>query len=343
MPVRTDKLWKQLILGGVTTGAVVVVGQAVGDYWLSILISTLVAIAFAIAWNLAAGYAGVFSLGHHLFYGVGAYVSTLLLLKAGLSPWIGLLLAALFTAGLAAAVGAVGFRYGLGGAFFALFTLALAEVARSVAAAWQWIGGPVGLIIPAGRGPLNFSFTSTMPFFYISLAMVVGYLLITLFVANSRLGYYLRAIREDEAAAEASGVNTYRYKILIFALSAGLTSIVGSFYAQYFQYISPNEVFVFNVQLDAMVHVIVGGAGTVLGPVLGAGVFSFLSEALRNLPFDVNQRQLASGAKVFYSIMLIVVALKLPSGIVGLLRRRGERPHATPLRETGAEEEAHAA
>jgi len=276
----------------------------------------------ALAWNIAAGYAGQFSLGHSVFYGIGAYTSTMLFLKLGLTPWLGMLAGAALAALAGTLLALVAFRYKVRGIFFALVTLGAMEVARGLADNWEYIKGPVGILLTMKQDPANFFFLQRTPYYYVALVMVVALVLITRAVARSRLGQYFLAVREDEAAAEASGVDTYRVKILAIALSAALTACAGTFYAQFYLYISPDTVMVFEPQLAMMLGTMVGGAGTVLGPVLGSLLFSGIGEALRNLPFE-NTRQIVTASKMLYAVLLIVIVSYLPGGLVSL--RLGRR------------------
>jgi branched-chain amino acid transport system permease protein len=292
-----------------------------GQHLLTAMIVALHAAFMALAWNVAAGYAGQFSLGHSLFFGIGAYASTMLYVRLGLTPWAGMFAGA----ALAGAVGvllALGvYRYNVHGIFFALVTLGAAEVAKGLADNWDFIKGPVGILLTMKHAPAEFFFLRREPYYYVALVMLVAMILISLLLERSPLGQYFLAVREDEAAAEASGVNTYRYKTIAIGLSAALTAFAGSFYAQFYLYISPETVFVFEPQLTMMLGTMVGGAGTALGPVLGSVIFSGLGEALRNLPFE-NTRQVVIGSKMFYAVLLIVILIYLPGGLITLGRRR---------------------
>jgi branched-chain amino acid transport system permease protein len=317
--------------------ATVLIGLAnvANKQWLDVLILVIMAACNAIAWNIASGYAGVFSLGHHVFFGTGAYVSTMLFLQLGLTPWIGIFASGLFAATLGVVVALVGFRYRLTGVFFGLTTLALGEVARSVVTAWNWVGGPTGLFLPLRQDPANFLFKdSRMPYFYVVLFLFLSFLAITRLIERSKMGYYLKAIREDQNAAESSGVDTYKYKTLVMGVSAGLTGVMGTFYAQFMQFFDPNVVFRFDLQLDMMLGAMVGGPGTLFGPVIGSGLFGLLGELLRNLPFTASTK-LAAGSKVFYAIVLIIVALYLPNGLISLRFRRKRPANAKPKEGTG--------
>ena len=293
-----------------------------GQHLLTAMIVALHAAFMALAWNVAAGYAGQFSLGHSLFYGIGAYASTVLYLRLGLTPWAGMFAGAAL-AGVVGILLALGvYRYNVHGIFFALVTLGAAEVAKGLADNWDFIKGPVGILLTMRHAPGDFFFLRREPYYFVALAMLVAMIFISLLLERSPLGQYFLAVREDEQAAEASGVDTYRYKTIAIGLSAALTALAGSFYAQFYLYISPETVFIFEPQLTMMLGTMVGGAGTAFGPVIGAMLFSGLGEALRNLPFVESTRQLVIGSKMVYAVLLIVVLIYLPGGLITLGRKR---------------------
>lgn len=272
-------------------------------------------------WNLSAGYAGQFSLGHALFFGIGAYTAAVLLNKAAVTPWIGLLAGAVL-AGLAGAlVALVVLRYRIKGVYFALVTLGVAEVAKGLADNWDFIGGPVGLLYDMRQSPANFLFLGRVPFFYIIFVMVLGMVWVTWRIQNSKLGQRMLAVREDEDAAEASGVDTFRTKLFAITISAALTAIGGTFYAQFYLYITPETVFNFEHQINMMLGTMIGGAGTILGPVLGSLVLSVVAEVLRYLPFEEG-RQLATASKMLYAVLMMGLVIYMPGGVISLLSRR---------------------
>jgi len=321
-------------IAAVIAGALVLfaLGFVLNEHWLSVLIVMLFTACNALAWNLTFGYAGIFSLGHHVFFGVGSYISTLLFLKAGISPWIGMIAAALGAALIAVIVSLVGFRYKLSGVFFALFTMSLSLVMASVATGWPWLGGPAGLLLPLANDPANFMFFDRKPYLIIILVMLVAFIFITYFIDRSKFGYYLKAIREDEQAAEASGINAYLYKTLVMAISAAMTGMVGTFYAQFMLFIAPDVVFNFHIQLNMLLGVLIGGAGTIMGPLLGSGIFSLLSEFLRNLPVE-GSAKISSASLMTYAVILMLIALYLPKGIVSLRLTRKKSQEGDPDRE----------
>ncbi len=316
-PLRTGRLaWALAALA-----AAAALPLVAGQHLLTAMIVALHAAYMALAWNVAAGYAGQFSLGHSLFFGIGAYTSTMLYLRLGLTPWLGMFAGALL-AGAVGIVLALGvYRYNVRGIFFALVTLGAMEVGKGLADNWDFIKGPVGILLTMRHAPGDFFFLRREPYYYAALGMVVLMIVVSLVLERSRLGQWFLAVREDEQAAEASGVDTYRCKTIAIGLSAALTAAAGTFYAQFYLYISPETVLVFEPQLTMMLGTMVGGAGTALGPVLGSVLFSGLGEALRNLPFE-NTRYVVIGSKMVYAVLLIVILIYLPGGLITLRWRR---------------------
>ena len=272
-------------------------------------------------WNLAAGYAGQFSLGHTVFLATGAYASTVLFRDYGISPWFGMWVGALIAAVLGAALSAVAFWYRVRGVFFAVITLSSVEVFRGLFSGWEFLGGTSGIFLISANDPANMNFLSRVPYYEIILGMVVLAGLGTLWLERSRFGQYLMALREDEDAAEASGVPTFRCKVLIIAISAAATALAGTFYAQFLLFIVPETLFTFDHVVNMMLGTIVGGSGTVLGPIMGSALFGLFGDVLRALPF-VSSREAASLVRVGYGLVLVILVLRMPRGIAGLWRGR---------------------
>jgi branched-chain amino acid transport system permease protein len=288
------------------------------------------------AWNVLGGYAGQFSFGHAAFFGLGAYTSTLLLVRLGVSPWLGLVAGAAVAAAFGTFAGYLSFRYGLRGPYFALVTLAFAEMLRLVAVNWMAVGGPMGILIPlprAGEALWRLQFPEKLPYYYLALALLVGALALVRALERSRLGYLFRAVRENEDAAEASGVDTLGVKLLAMALSASLTAVGGTFYAQYFSFIDPGLVFGPAVSVEILLRPIVGGPGTLWGPLLGSAVLTPLAELTRGL---IRGRP---GVDVMvYGALLVVVITFLPGGLAGAWRGRiaPAAPRGAPPSPPGA-------
>jgi branched-chain amino acid transport system permease protein len=288
-----------------------------------VVVGTLVLFSCYLAqcWNLAAGYAGQFSLGHTVFLAVGAYTSTVLFRDYALSPWIGMWLGAALAALLGAALSAVAFWYRVRGVFFAVITLGSVEVFRGLFSEFDFLGGTAGIFLISANNPANMNFLSRIPYYEIILALVVLAAAGTFWLERSRLGQYAMALREDEDAAEASGVPTFRCKIIIIAISAAATALGGTFYAQFLLFIVPETVFSFDHMLNMMLGTIVGGSGTIIGPIVGSALFGVLGNVLRTLPI-VSSREAASLVQIGYGLVLIVVVLRMPRGIVGLWERQ---------------------
>ena len=304
-------------VGALAAVALVVAPPLLPKYPLEILISILFFAYLGLAWNILGGYAGQFSFGHAAFFGIGAYTSTLLLLRAGVSPWLGMLAGGVFAAAFGLFQGYLSFRYGLRGPYFSLVTLAFAEMLRVVSVNAKVVGASLGLVVPTGTpAPLLFVFAGKLPYYYVVLAMTVLAVLINGSIARGRLGYALIAVRENEDAAEAAGVNALGSKLAAMALSSFLTALGGTFYAQYFAYIDPTITFGPSVSIQGLLQAIVGGAGTVLGPIIGAFVLTPVSELSR-----AAIRGRAGVDVMLYGLVLILVISFLPQGIMGWVRR----------------------
>jgi branched-chain amino acid transport system permease protein len=287
-------------------------------YALEVLISILFFGYLGACWNILGGYGGQFSFGHAAFFGLGAYTSTLLFLHWGVSPWIGMLAGGLLAAGFGLFAGYLSFRYGLRGPYFSLVTLAFAEMLRVVAVNWKAVGSSLGLVVPnRGSAPALFLFAEKLPYYYVILTMAVGALVITRAMERSRMGYALAAIRENEDAAEAAGVDALSTKLSAMALSSFLTALGGTFYAQYFSYIDPSLTFGPAISIGGLLPAIVGGAGTVTGPLLGSFVLTPISELTR-----AALRGRAGADIMLYGLVLILVISFLPNGLVGWIRAR---------------------
>jgi len=293
-------------------------------YMLDVMIAIFLFALLANAWDIIGGYAGQLSLGHAAFFGIGAYTSTYLYVTCNLSPWVGMIVGALVATLAASFLGFLCFRYGLKGPFFALATLAFAEILRLIGYNWKTIGGSLGILIPLRQSSMiNFTFVNKINYYYIAFFMMVLSIGILYLIDRSKMGLYLMAIREDEDAAESAGVNTTRYKLFAISISAFLTAMGGTFYAQYLMYISPEEVFGIHLSIEIILRSIIGGTGTVLGPVLGAFVLGPLSELARVYLGGYSGVHL-----MVYGIIVIVVVLFLPNGIVPKLRKLFIRPQS---------------
>ena len=282
---------------------------------LNAIMMTLYAALLAQAWNILGGYGGQFSFGHALFFGVGAYSNAIAQVSYGVNAWVALGLAIAAAAGVGLFVGALAFRYGLKGSYFALVTLAFAEVFRIVTVSVGFTGGGVGMMLPLQTAFSNLQFASRQGFVGLVLGFVVVALLITAWLRHSRFGARLQAVRDNEDAARAVGVDPYRTKLVAITLSGALMGAGGAFYLQVFQYIDPSIAFGPHVSVEALVGAIVGGMGTLWGPLLGALVLHTLAEATRNL-FG----QLPGLNMVIYGTVLVLIVMFMPRGLSGLGR-----------------------
>jgi branched-chain amino acid transport system permease protein len=287
-------------------------------YALNLAIMVLYSALLGQAWNILAGFGGQYSFGHALFFGTGAYASALLQMHLGLNAWVALPLAIGCGAGVAAFVGAVSFRYGLRGSYFALVTLAFAEVFRILANTVPFTGGGVGMLLPLQQSAAAMQFAGKAGFLYLMLALTLAGLLASWWLRHSRFGAWLTAVRDSEESAAALGVDVFRVKLAAITLSAALMAAGGVFYVQYFHYIDPHIAYGPEVSVEALLGPIVGGLGSVFGPLLGAALLQLLGEVTRNLAGEVPGVSL-----VVYGVALIGVVWFLPGGIAGLVVRRG--------------------
>jgi branched-chain amino acid transport system permease protein len=289
-----------------------------GTYTLHMLILIFLYAYLGQSWNILGGYAGQLSLGHGTFFGLGAYTSTLLFIHMGLTPWLGIFIGATLASLCGIFIGFLSFHFGLKSHFFALATIAFAEIFRLFANTFQWVGGAQGLLVPLkGNDPFVFQFIGKEPFYYIALAMMILSMGVVYLLQNSRYGFYFIAIRENEEAAKALGINTLRYKILATGISAFLTALGGTFYAQYVLYIDPPGAFGVLISVEIALRAIIGGTGTIFGPILGSFVLSPLSEIIQSV-IGVGK----SGVYMMvYGAILMIVCLVMPNGIFPYVKR----------------------
>jgi len=275
-------------------------------YLLHMLILFFTGVVQGEAWNLLGGFTGQPSFGHAAFYGIGAYCGGLLFHHFGISPWYGVALGGIVSALIAIPVGWVFLR--LRGIYFALAMLALAEVLRLVFLNWRsFTNGAVGILY-------RFTPKSRVLPYYMTLAMAMLTIFIIDKIMNSKLGLYFLAIREDQDAAESLGINTLRYKIMSFVISAFLVGVVGGFYTPYTGFIAPDIVFSLpGVTLPMILMAVLGGPGTIWGPVIGSGVMVAISEVLRSY--------IGEAHLLFLGVVLIIFIAFMPDGIWGAVTR----------------------
>lgn len=286
------------------------------QFLLHLAIMVLMWTLLGLSWNLLGGYAGQVSFGHAAFFGVGAYTTMILYLKVGLAPWYGIALGGVVAALFSLPIGYLCFR--LRGPYFALATLAVAEITRLVALNWETLtAGPMGLLITT-LPDVSFlgqpvEWETKEPFFYIIALLAVSGMLATHYMMRGRLGAYLVAIREDEDAAESVGIDTTRAKALTLAASAFFTGLAGGFYGMYFRYVDPDAVFPIAVSIETVFIAVVGGLGTVVGPIVGAVFLTTVAETFRE--------RFVVGHLIFYGLFMMLVIRFMPEGIWGRARR----------------------
>lgn len=281
-----------------------------------VVIQILMFAYLSYCWNILGGFAGQLSFGHPLFMAVGAYTSTLLLLKLGVSPWLGMIAGALLASALGVFIGFLSFRYGVKGTYFSLVTLAFMEIARIVALNTETLGGAIGLYIPVQSTDFfKLQFVNKSHYYYVMLGFLLLVMAITAWLAHSVTGRRLVAIRENEEAAQALGINLLRYKLFATALSAFFTAMGGTLYAQYVTFIDPNTLLNMNLAIEITIYSIVGGIGTLAGPLLGAAFLVPVAEWVR----AALGQSYAGVHLVVYGAVLMAVIRFAPNGLMGLL------------------------
>jgi len=269
------------------------------------------------AWNVMMGFAGQLSLGHSLYVGLGAYAAAALYFHFGLSPWLGLGASIGISAAAGAVIGFLAFRFGVGGVYFAILTIAFAEFARIGFDHFAWVHGSSGLFLPVANYTENDLWNlrgSPTMFYYLMLGLTVGAFVLCHGLLRSRMGYYWRAIRESPEAAQALGVNVFRYKMVAVMISAAMTSLAGVVFAFYYNNLFPEQIFHISRSIELILGPIIGGVGTLVGPLVGAllltGLSAGLHEVMLQLGIDVPGIR-----QVFYGICLLLVIMFLPDGV----------------------------
>jgi branched-chain amino acid transport system permease protein len=275
------------------------------------------------AWSIAGGYAGMISFGHIVFFGLGAYISTVLFLHFGLSPWIGLPVGGLLSGGFAVLIGYPLSK--LRGHYFAIATIALQQVVQILFSAWGFVGGANGLSLPLKSGWAHFQFSSKLPYYYIILVLYALSVLATYWMIKSKPGFYFRAIANDEDSAKRLGVDIARYKSLALGVSAFFTALAGTFYAQYVLYIDPASILNINLSTIIVLVATLGGAVYLFGPLVGALILIPISEYARAWLGGTGR----GVDLMIYGILITVIVVYQPSGVMGWLQRLrtpGHRP-----------------
>jgi branched-chain amino acid transport system permease protein len=319
-----DVSGRTMILLAVLLAAFVVMPWIANDYLVTVLIVFLYLAYTGQAWNIMMGFAGQLSLGHAIYVGLGAYVSALLFTRFGIGPWIGFLAAVPVAAACGAVIGFLAFRFGVAGVYFAILTIAFAEFARIGFDHLSIVNASAGLFLPVKQLSHNDLWhlrgNPTMFYYVILVATVLAFILSHLLL-RSRMGYFWLAIREDEVAARAAGIDTFRYKMYAVMISAAVTSFAGVFYAFFYNNLFPEQVFNISRSIELILGPVIGGVGTLFGPILGAFVLTGLAETL-NAAMSAVGLDLPGAKQVFYGICLLFVVVALPEGVWPWLARR---------------------
>jgi branched-chain amino acid transport system permease protein len=291
-------------------------------YTTHILIQILFLTFLCLGWNLVGGLTGQFSMGHPLFFAAGVYTPWLLNMQYDLSPWLGMWVAVALAILIGLFTGWIGFRYNLPVMTFALMTLALSHVGLFLIMRTPQLGGTEGITVPVkGSSLTQFQFTSKVPYYFIILAMVVGLFILYRYLINSKVGIYLKAIKQNERAAASISINVFKYKVLSLVISAALAAIGGTFAIQYYLYMSPNTAAGAHLWINVILICVIGGLGTLWGPLVGSAFFVLTDESLRVL---VGQASKVVNTGIFGGLIIIVVTL-MPEGVVGQIEHLWKR------------------
>ena len=287
-------------------------------YVQNIMVLTLMYGALSQSWNILSGYCGQISLGHALYFGLGAYTTALLFTRFGVLPWFGMLAGGAISALIAMALGYPCFR--LRGHYFVIATIVIAEIALLLIQNWNFAGAALGIDIPVrGDSWLKFQFMrSKLPYFYFALGLACVAWLVTWWLEDSKWGYWWRAVKDNPDAAESLGVVVFNSKMGAAAVSAFLTAVGGAFYAQFVSYIDPESVMGFQFSLLMALPAVLGGIGTLWGPVLGAVILIPLTELTRSFIGGSGR----GVDLIVYGTLIVLISLARPEGLVGLFSRR---------------------
>lgn len=294
-----------------------------------ILIIFVIFAALGQSWNIITGFAGQTSFGHAAFFGIGAYTSSVLFWKFQISPWLGMLLGAVLASLVAAIVSYPCFR--LKGHYFAIATLAVAEIIQQIFVSWKYVEGATGISLPiVDDSLLSLQFhTSKLPYFYIALLLFALVVITAYKIEKSKMGFYLKAIRESHEVAESIGINPLNYKLYAMMTSAFFSALFGSLYAQYILYIDPFMVFSLPISMKIVLLTVLGGLGNIFGPIIGAAILIPLSEYTRILIGGTGK----GIDLILFGLLVVIVSCYQPKGIIGLFK--GWR---NPIRKAGAQD-----
>ncbi len=292
-----------------------------GSFPVHVMIMVFLFGMMGVAWNIIGGFAGMFSFGQVAFFGIGAYTSSYLLTIYHVSPWLGLLAGGVLAAIAAAAIGIP--CSNLRGHYFAIASIAFAEIVRIHFNNWKLIGAAEGLTLPMlPESFTNFMFhSSKAPYYYIILGFLILSLMVCSWVSTSRMGFYFRAIKESHDVAKVLGINFVRYRLAAIMISAFLTAMAGTFYAQYILYLDPESVLILPISVQIVLVSMLGGAGSIMGPVIGAAILLPISEVTR-----VWLGYKGTGIDMMvYGTLILLISIYQPKGVWGLLSTIGRR------------------
>lgn len=287
-----------------------------GYFQMHVAIMILMWSTIGVAWNMLSGYAGQISLGHAVYFGIGAYTTGVLFAKANMIPWLGGIIGGTLAAVMAGGLGFPLFR--LSGFYFSIATIALGEIIWIIFTNWDWIGGARGLFIPSiGDSWAYMQFSNKTPYYYIVLTLFITTLVCAYYLSKSRAGYYFRAVRDEFEAAMSLGVDIRKYKTIAYSFSAFFTALAGAFYACYILYIDPDSVLMGKISIQICFFTILGGIGELWGPLAGAIALIPISEFAR-IKFSGGGRALDL---LLYGILIILFAIYQPHGIMGMFKQ----------------------
>jgi branched-chain amino acid transport system permease protein len=309
------KTYLLLILGFLI---LLVLPKFLSSYALGVFILVFYYAFLGQSWNILTGYTGVISLGHSLYVGIGAYTATYLAMTLGLSPWIGMWVGGICAGAMGLVIGYLGFRFGLKGVYFVLLTIAFAEIGRLIILHLKVFGSFQGLFITPTFTFVNLQFKENIPYYYIGLGYVIFSLIVVRLIERSKVGRYMVALREDEDAAESLGVNVFKYKMIAIFISAFMTSLGGAFYANYIYYLHPGTMMSMASSIEIILRPIIGGMGTVLGPVIGSFLITPLAEISRSYFSKAGYEGLHL---VIYGFLLVAVVLFFPRGVISYIKK----------------------
>jgi len=289
-----------------------------GSYELGIFIMIFFYAYLGQSWNILTGYTGMISLGHSLYVGIGAYMTFLLTLTLGISPWIGMWIGGIAAGMIGLVIGYFGFRFGLKGVYFVLLTISFAEIGRLIILHLKVFGSFQGLFITPQFSFANFQFKENVPYYYIALGYVIFSLIVVRLMERSKIGRYMIALREDEEAAESLGVDVFKYKMIAIFISAFMTSLAGAFYTNYLYYLHPGTMMSMAFSIEIILRPIIGGMGTVLGPIIGSFLITPLAELSRIYFAKAGYEGLHL---VIYGFLLVAVVLFFPRGVISYIKK----------------------